>query len=278
MLKILLIQLKGGKQICLDTNSSTLDEATKQLPLGYYTTFRTYAAGTQVAGLRAHLQRLYGPAEENGIQPNLSMDELRKSLFRITTNNSPNESHLRIIMSKHEPPGLFYVAIHQFTPPPEEVYFKGVNTRVMSLTRQKALLKSTEFIQASHDARRLIRENKDVYEILIGHHRHILEGITSNFFAIVDGTIITACDQILLGVTRKIVLKIACADGIPIEYHPPCLDIDFDEAFITSSTRGVIPVVSIGEKIIGKRAVGIITRHLQKRYDAHIEDYLEAIQ
>ncbi|NJL93532.1 MAG: hypothetical protein HC915_07270 [Anaerolineae bacterium] len=50
-----------------------------------------------------------------------------------------------------------------------------------------------------------------------------------------------------------------------------------DEAFLTSSSRGVLPIVMIDDQPIGAGAPGVLTRELQQRYDAWTEAHLEPI-
>ena len=56
-------------------DQSSLDAITRQLPDGYYSTFRTYAEGTRVLGLTAHMQRLYEP---------VSTPELGETMLRVS--------------------------------------------------------------------------------------------------------------------------------------------------------------------------------------------------
>lgn len=274
---ISLYQLKSDKVLSLKTTASTLDGVISQLPLGYYTTLRTYESGTRVLGFQTHLERLYVPAAQQGIQPDVSPNELRQSLSYLTAKNAPGESRLRLILSEFDLPGGVFLAIQPYTPPPEEAYMNGVSLLSAPLSRQNPRFKNTAFIQNSQDARRTVKENKRIFEVLLVHDMHILEGMTSNFFAVTNGKLVTAQNGILLGVTRRTILQLACEEGIPVEYRPSRLDEGFDEAFITSSSRGVIPVVSINGQTIGKGIPGEITCCLQRQYTSYVELHSEPI-
>jgi branched-subunit amino acid aminotransferase/4-amino-4-deoxychorismate lyase len=132
-------------------------------------------------------------------------------------------------------------------------------------------LKTTFFIGKSDGERRSILKS-GIFEALMVHRDRILEGLTSNFYAVSAGKIITARDEILLGVTRRTVLRLARANGIGIEYRP--LRVDelplIDEAFITSSSRGVVPVVEIEGQPVGAGQVGEVARLLRRAYDEYV--------
>jgi branched-subunit amino acid aminotransferase/4-amino-4-deoxychorismate lyase len=89
--------------------------------------------------------------------------------------------------------------------------------------------------------------------------------------------LITAQDGILLGVTRHAILRLARGQGMLIEYRAPKIGEKFDEAFLTSSSRGVVPIVSIDNKPVGQGRVGKWTQMLSKVYQAYVEERSEKI-
>jgi branched-chain amino acid aminotransferase len=101
--------------------------------------------------------------------------------------------------------------------------------------------------------------------------------MTSNFYAVKGRTLITAQRGILLGVTRKAVLRLARGQGMLIEYRPPKVTERFDEAFLTSSSRGVVPIVSLDQMPIGQGSVGKWTKILSQAYQAYVKERSEKI-
>jgi branched-chain amino acid aminotransferase len=61
-------------------------------------------------------------------------------------------------------------------------------------------------------------------------------------------------------------------EGIRLEWLPV-----LEEAFITSSTRGVLPVREIDQYLVGKGKVGLVTQTLGKRYAEEIFKRIEEI-
>ncbi len=247
----------------------TLDEITRALPQGFYTTFITLGGGKKVLGLRAHLQRLYLPAET------FAADEatLRARIASLAERNLPKESRVRVILAKES--GAIYVLLEPFTPPPPSIYESGVRVVTAETTRRDPRLKQTVFI--SESAAQRARIGGEIYEVLLTKGGKIYEGMTSNFYAVAGGKIITARKGILLGVTRRAVLRLARGEGASIEYRPPRLDEPFDEAFLTSSSRGIVPIVSINGKPVGEGKAGAWTKRLMKAYREDMERKAEEI-
>ena len=106
----------------------------------------------------------------------------------------------------------------------------------------------------------------------------ILEGISSNFYAVLREVLRTAGAGVLEGVTRHIVLQ-AAAGVVPIDYHPVAVSdlTEVSEACITSSSREVMPVIQIDDQIVGAGQPGPITQTLLARYHAYLERDAETV-
>jgi branched-chain amino acid aminotransferase len=267
-------------------DQSSLDAITRQLPDGFYSTFRTYGKGTRVIGLKAHLRRLYNPVPA----PDAEENDLRKQLSFLLKDYI-HEARVRVVMTKQ---GQVYIMLEPLKPLPRDVYEKGVRVETTDMARNAPRLKSTAFITASNDERIHIAQ-KDVFEALLVKNGRILEGMTSNFFyAIRPSTapgfdpvgrapsystngsaqdeLYTAQRDILLGVTRRTVIRVARGMGLEVKYQPLKRDQlkVAREAFITSSSRGVVPVIQIDDVIVGQGRPGQVTKQLSVAYDAYV--------
>ena len=193
--------------------------------------------------------------------------------------------------------------VQPFIPPPKEIYQRGVKVITAELTRHDPRRKDTGFINESEPMRAKV--DGDVYEALLTKQGKIYEGMTSNFYAVVypfvvseakqspppqkrllrrdehpprnDGILMTARFGILLGVTRRAILRLARGQGLGIQYRPPRLDEDFAEAFLTSSSRGVVPIVQIDGRPVGAGGPGQWTKLLVKAYAAYVDERSEVI-
>ena len=266
---------QGSEEVRLP-NLSSLDAATNGLPDGLYSTFRTFRQRTHALDLKTHLDRLYLPAAKKGLHPSADAVSLRRAMADHLDAYPADEARVRISMTHH---GQVYLALEPLKLLPRSVYEQGVCVVETRAHRENPTLKSTAFIAASQAERAQLAE-QNAFEGLIVHHGQILECLTSNFFYVRDGKLGTAPRGVLNGVTRHEVLSIARAEGIEILYKPLLLSEagSIDEAFLTSSSRGIVPIVDLDGVQVGDGRVGEVTRRLMALYEADVEKRVEAIR
>jgi branched-subunit amino acid aminotransferase/4-amino-4-deoxychorismate lyase len=278
MKNILVFKITRSETEQLDFDLPDFDSITTALPAGLYTTFRTYAGRTKVIGLRAHLDRLYLPARVQGIAPAIRRPSaFREVLAELLGPMESPEARVRLILDTSAEPGIMYVLLQAMQPLPPEIYVHGVRAEISRFSREKPALKQTAFIsESAFDRTRL---GGEVFEVLLTSKGRILEGMTSNFFYVRDGALCTAGRGVLIGVTRQTVLALAKQQGIKICIKAVALSelSLIEEAFITSSSRGIVPVVQIGEQPIADGHVGETTRRLMRRYEQQILSMAEDI-
>jgi branched-chain amino acid aminotransferase len=268
-------RLEAQRFTPLETDAGSPDELTRQLPHGLYTTFSTNHDGRRVLGLTAHLDRLYAPAQE--VPPSASRAELRLVLAKLALDFAPGESRFRLLRSASD--GTVYVIVQPFTPLAKEIYERGVKVITAEMIRHDPRRKDSGFITESQSAR--TRVVGEVFEVLLTRNGKIHEGMTSNFYAITQignsRNIVTARRGILLGVTRRALLRLAGGQGMDILYRAPRLDEKFAEAFLTSSSRGIVPIISIDGSGVGQGTVGAWTKRLIDTYQAYVEERSESL-
>lgn len=263
----------------LEFDLPTFDAITTALPTGLYTTFRTYAVRTKVLGFSAHLDRLYLPAKLQEIHVARSREQLREILSSLLRffGAGTEDARIRLILDTSAEPGVLYVLLQQMQPLAPALYEKGIRVELSRSSREKPALKQTAFISQSASDRK--RVGGETHEILLTQKGRILEGMTSNFFYVRDGVLFTAGRGVLIGITRQTLLAMAKWEDIPIRYkalHVNELPL-IDEAFITSSSRGVIPVVQVDAQQIKNGQIGQITRRLMRLYDEDVVAIAEEI-
>lgn len=93
------------------------------------------------------------------------------------------------------------------------------------------------------------------------------------------GIICTAQRGILLGVTRTMVIRAARGRGLGVRFRSLRLDqlSLVKEAFITSSSRGIVPVIQIDDVRVGQGSPGKVTRMLTRAYDEYVLKHAEKI-
>ena len=99
----------------------------------------------------------------------------------------------------------------------------------------------------------------------------VREGASSNFFAVKNGSVIThpLDEHILPGVVRDRVIGLALAAKVRVDERPlrEAELFDLDEAFITSTTQGVMPIAEIDGRVIRNGRCGVVTAQLQRLFD-----------
>jgi branched-subunit amino acid aminotransferase/4-amino-4-deoxychorismate lyase len=256
----------------------SLDAITRQLPGGFYSTFRTFAGCSRVIGLQSHLDRLYRPAHRLGIRPALGAHALRKELARLLVSFTATEARIRLVLSSSTSPGDLFVAAEPLVRLPPQIYRDGVRVITSHAHREQPALKTTGFVGESQGERARLLEQSAFEGLMVANGR-ILEGLTSNFFYVLDGSLGTARSGILNGVTRRQVLRLAAGQGISILYRALQVRLlsQINEAFLTSSSRGIVPIVAIDDRTVGTGGVGGLTRRLMKVYESDIEQRSEPL-
>ena len=276
--KIQVYKISRSEADPLDFDLPDFDAITTELPPGLYTTFRTYAGRTKVVGLHSHLERLYLPAKAQGIVPTVRRsDDFRQVLFELLSRFDAPEARVRLILDSSVEPGAMYVLLQALRTLPDDVYQNGVHLEISRSSREKPSLKRTTFINETTLERKRI--GGEIFELLLTDKGRILEGMTSNFFYVRDGVLCTAGRGVLIGVTRQTVITLAKREGM--KFCIRALRVNelpsISEAFITSSSRGIVPVVGIDARQVGDGGVGPVTRQLMQLYNEEVLALAEEI-
>jgi branched-chain amino acid aminotransferase len=152
-------------------------------------------------------------------------------------------------------------------------YESGVKLTTSRIPRLFPGAKSTNYI-AGIRAIAAAQKSGAVESLYIGRKNQILECVTSNFFGFRGDTLVTPESDILPGITRKVVLDLA-GDVFAVEARE--MDLNelklLDEAFITSSTKEVLPVVQVDDLTIKDGKTGKNTRHLMELFSKFTATY-----
>ncbi len=257
--------------------AENLRDAARHEPCdGVYTVSNTYNS-TQTLLLGAHLDRLEDSALREGISLQLDRNCLRRALRQMIVHSGYGDARFRISVPANAPDELL-LTIEPFQPPAPHAIIEGVRCiTTAAVARSNPASKSSMWMHQRESL--LSAMPAGIYEtFLVDSRGAILEGLTSNFYAVNNSQLLTAGDGVLAGISRKIVLEV-CIGILPLRWHAPRLeDLPlFNEAFLTSSSRGIIPVVEIDGVAIGDGKVGLFTRKLRTAYDRWVADHLEEL-
>ncbi len=256
---------------------TTLDEATRLLPPGGYTTLRTYC-GNKVLRLEDHFRRLEDTTRLAGIPLKVDRTRLRKALREAISRFPGPEKRVRVVVDMDRTPGTAYIILEELKTPDPESYRAGVKAVTRTMQRTNPRAKLTSFINQAGK----VRENlpPDVNEaLMVSEAGFVLEGLSSNFFGVKNGTLQTASEGVLFGITRTMVIRVIEDSGFPLRFDAvKKSDLSFlDEAFITSASRSVLPVTTIDGAPIGNGKPGEITLAILTGLTQALEENLELL-
>jgi branched-chain amino acid aminotransferase len=265
-----------GLQPAPYTADSLVDAAKDEPSDGVYTITNTYNI-TQVLKLDAHLDRMEDSARRSGMVLKLDRPRLRTALREMILASGYGDVRFRITAAPSLPETLI-MSIEPFTPLAESVYADGVKViTLQGAARHNPAAKTTDWMQDRQQIEKALPAS--VFTgLLVSENGAILEGLSSNFYAILNGELRTAGEGVLAGIAQQIVFEVAPAvlpgrrDAVNVTDIP-----HLSEAFITSASRGIVPVVQIDEVTLGDGKPGERTRQIRERYLVWVKEHLEAL-
>ncbi|WP_316812002.1 aminotransferase class IV [Pedobacter heparinus] len=218
-----------------------------------------------------HLDRFYYSAAQMHLQVSQSRAQLKEILKELMKLNNMPDSGIRITLTGGysadgynlaEQPNLIITqnsfSIHQ------HAIDKGIKLVTYNYQRQLSHIKTLDYLTAIW-LQPLIKENA-AEDVLYHNNGALRECPRANFFLVTaNNEVLTAGDGILKGITRKNILSLPQTE-IPIIEKEITLDelAGAKEAFITSTTKNIMPVTTIDGKSIGNGKLGPLTSKLQE--------------
>lgn len=112
------------------------------------------------------------------------------------------------------------------------------------------------------------------YEAILQRDGYVTEGAASNLFIVQSGEVLTPPSSawILDGVTRRVILKLLAKNQIPLRETAISTDLlkKADEIWLTSSTKGALPVTILDDKPVGTGIPGSVWKQIFDLYQAAI--------
>jgi branched-chain amino acid aminotransferase len=248
---------------------------------GVFESLRTY--GRQPFLLEEHIKRLLSGARSIRLRPPLSAGQIRSAVLKTLAANNFKESYIKIILTRGVAKGHglalnntvgkpnFLILVEELKDN-QAAFIGGWKIIISSIKKAElptARLKSLCYL----DNALALAEAKKAganEALLLDHKGHIAEGSVSNIFLVKLDNIYTppAEEPILAGITRNFVIKLARQSAFRIVEKPlePKDLYTCDECFLTMSGSGIVPVVAVWNRKIGKGKPGPITSQLQARY------------
>ncbi len=212
-----------------------------------------------------HLQRLARSAEILGLRLPADQALFERWIADVLAANAVEDGTLRLFVVGEDARGEAAVFIWPQPPQlfPPQFYTEGVAVITFPGERYLPQAKSLNAL-VTFLARRQA-EAVGAHEALLHHAGCLTEGSNSNLFAVIEGAVYTPpAAQVLPGVTRDLLIAWAGRRGLKIHEAPLRLaDLPrWEECFITSTSRHVMPVTTVDGRPIGDGRVGPLTQRL----------------
>lgn len=258
---------------------------------GVFETMRTF--GSAVFKLDDHLRRLNQSASLIGIKIPLSNEELGGIILDlIARENPPGEIMVRLTISRGVGgEGLFprtpldptvVILLRELPVYTDETFSLGWKLITARTIRnsESALdprIKATNFLNNILAKREAVEAGVDD-ALMQNGDGFVAESTTSNFFIVRDEILLTPPVEagILAGITRQTVLEIAENIGMIVEERLfRTQDVySADEAFLTLTSAGIIPVTGLDGREIGSGTPGPAVASLRSAYAAHVDAFI----
>jgi D-alanine transaminase len=227
----------------------------------------------------AHMERLERSLREIRLDWPCSKEELKAM-------------HLDMVKRNNLDEGWIYMQITRGSADRDFKFPKGVKPTLIAFTQAKKLVDNPDAVRGVSvitvpDIRWARRDIKSVmllapvlgkqaayeagaFEAWMVEDGKITEGTSSNAYIVKDGKVITRelSNNILAGCTRRALFRLAKEKGVTLEERAFTPDEAYaaDEAFLTSASNFVMPIVEIDNKRVGGGQPGPVTRKLRDMF------------
>ena len=247
---------------------------------GVYETLRTY--GGRLFLYDRHMRRLRNSARLIDLAIPLTDDELaaRISETMAAAQLDGAQAYIRVLVTrgvgeltydlKATPKPSWVIIVKPLLDPPREIYERGVKVVLVDVVRNhpqsvNPVIKSNNLMNPALAAQQAFK--RGAFEAVMRNYRgELTECATANLFIVKSGTALTPPIEcgLLPGITREFIFEVGREVGIDVR-EQVLRDADLfeaDEAFLTSTTREVLPIVAADERTIGSGEPGAVTLKL----------------
>ncbi|HEX7794049.1 MAG TPA: aminotransferase class IV [Vicinamibacterales bacterium] len=253
---------------------------------GVYETLRTYSG--QPFLFDRHMRRLRKSASMLSLSVPPANEEIdrrfRETMKAAGLGTQGREAYLRILVTRgigeltYDPaacgdPTIVIIA-KPHVDPPVEAFERGVMVALVDIVRNhpgsvNPIIKSNNLLNNALAMQEAFR--RGAFEAVMRNYRgELAECTTANLFVVKDGEALTPpLDAgLLAGITREYLFEVGRDAGIAIR-EQMLKDADLlgaDEAFLTSTTRELVPIVRVDSHTIGDGRPGPVTKSLLQAF------------
>ena len=247
---------------------------------GVYETLRTYNRRPFLYG--RHARRLRNSAALIALDIPFTDDQLAAQIRDTTAavDLAGAEAYIRVLVTrgvgeltydiKATPTPSVVIIVKPLVEPSRETYERGVMVALVDIVRNhpasvNPMIKSNNLLNQALAGQEAIRRGG--FEGVMRNYRgELTECTTANLFVVRDGAALTPPLEsgLLPGITREFLFEVGRDVGVDVR-EQVLRDADLfgaDEAFLTSTTRGALPIVKVDDRTIGGGKPGPVTKKL----------------
>jgi branched-chain amino acid aminotransferase len=251
---------------------------------GIYETLRTYHQrpflyGRHMARLRRSASMMRLPLEFTDQELAVQIEETMAAAAL-----GSGEAYIRVLVTRGigdltydpraTPTPSVVIIIRPHQEPPAAVYEQGVRVALVSVVRNhpgsvNPMIKSNNLLNSALAMQEALRSG--AFEGVMRNYRNELsECTTANIFIVKGGEVFTPPIEagLLPGITREYLFEIAPDAGTNVR-EATLYDDDLfgaDEAFLTGTTREIVPIVQVDDRVIGPGTPGAVTKTLLQEF------------
>ena len=250
---------------------------------GVYETMRTYHRRPFLYD--RHMRRLRNSARLIALPLPFSDEELASDIdATVAAGTFDGEAYIRVLVTRGigeltydpsaTPKPSIVIIVKPQVDPPAEAYERGVRAIVVDVVRNhpatvNPMIKSNNLLNNALAAQEALRRGG--FEGIMRNYRgELTECTTANLFIVKNGAALTPpLDAGLLpGITREFLFEVGRDVGVPVR-EQVLRDEDLfaaDEAFLTGTTRELLPIVTVDDRQIGTGCPGPVTKKLLEAF------------
>jgi branched-chain amino acid aminotransferase len=228
--------------------------------------------------LAEHLKRLRSSAAHLNLTVPATDTEIAEAIGKLLRLNDHGEATVRLVLTGGvSPDGMafdpnaptFFILTHDLHEPPAALYETGGKLLTHHHHREVPEAKTTNYITMLKHRSRVGDEG--ALDLLYHDGHRVTEAASASVYFVRGSTILAPKDSVLWGTVGSYVLNLA-----EERYEVVLCDISLeealgaDEAFLTSTTRGIVPIVALDDTPVGDGTVGPVVRYLMARYRAAV--------
>ena len=230
--------------------------------------------------LPEHLERLRASAAELGLAVPVDDDAIAAAIAELLALNGHEEATVRLVLTGGvSPDGMhfdpstptFYIITHELHEPPASIYKSGGKLIMHEHRREVPTAKTTNYLTMIKNRPRT--DEAGALDLLYHADGHVFEAASASVYFVRDGKILAPSDHVLRGTIGSLVLELAANRYEIISCEVSLEDaLSADEAFLTSTTRGIVPITMLDDRAVGAGVPGPVTRDLMARYREAVFD------